>query len=92
MNEALTDPVRWDSTKAFRNERIGLFNDVAATTARRLELPFVDVFHDSVLAQEDAHITWDGLHLSTIGHDRMAHLVGRELAKLGWRAWTVAHE
>jgi lysophospholipase L1-like esterase len=90
VDEAKTDPVSWDETKSFRNARISDFSDAMAQVAEELSFPFVDLFHDPVLAHEDAHINWDGLHLSWTGHDRIAHLVGRELSVHGWRAWAGA--
>ena len=87
VNEELTDPVPWDETKAFRNELIAEFNDVAADVARRCKESFADLLSDPDLRSSDIHLDWDGLHLNARSHDRVAQIVGAALVDRGWRAW-----
>lgn len=88
VNERLTNPVPWDETKAFRNELIAEFNEVATAVARSHNVPFAELFSDPDLMSADVHLDWDGLHLNARGHDRIAQIVGAALADRGWKAWS----
>jgi lysophospholipase L1-like esterase len=84
VNEHLTDPVDWDRTKSFRNERIAEFDEVAREIARGHGLAFADLFVDPVLRASEIHLEWDGLHLNALGHQRVSHLVLAALNRTGW--------
>jgi lysophospholipase L1-like esterase len=84
VNEDLTDPVPWDSTKAFRNERIAEFDQVAHAVAREYDLQFADLFSDAELRSSGTHLNWDGLHLNPMGHRRIAAVVEKALERSGW--------
>jgi len=47
---------------------------------------FVDLFSDPVLRGEDVHLDWDGLHLNTKGHTRIAQAVTAALSDIDWRS------
>jgi lysophospholipase L1-like esterase len=87
VNEDLTNPVPWDETKAFRNELIAEFDEVAAAVARSHDVSFADLFSDPDLRSDDVHLTWDGLHLNARGHERVAQKVGAALVDCGWGPW-----
>lgn len=87
VNEDLTNPVPWDEKKAFRNELIAEFDEVAAAVARSYNVSFADLFSDPDLKSDDVHLGWDGLHLNARGHDRIAQTVGAALVDRGWGAW-----
>jgi lysophospholipase L1-like esterase len=78
--------VLWDPSKSFRNSRIAEFNAAAKETADTVGARFLDVFGDPLLELQCSHLTWDGLHFSATGHERIAHLVSAELQEIGWRA------
>jgi len=84
--EELTDPVGWDTTKAYRNERIAEFDSVVAALAQEHDLPFADLFSVSEFQASSFHLDWDGLHLNPQGHQRVATVVEGALGEAGWRA------
>jgi len=62
-----------------RNEQVIAFNDIVEELARVHGAEFLGLY--GLLSAEDFV---DGLHPGSSGHAKLAPLIGRELARLGW--------
>lgn len=66
VDERKTTPISWDADKAYKNERIEIFNQFIQDFCHKNHLPFIEV--NKVLGEQDLD---DGLHPNTTGHQKI---------------------
>lgn len=83
VDESKTRPVTFRLQREYRLDFIEQYNEIARATAAGLGVPFSDLF--AALRPHDGHWQeWDGVHLNSSAHGRVAEFVDAELRKLGW--------
>jgi lysophospholipase L1-like esterase len=84
INEALTKPIPYRPEREYRQELVETYNDIARRAAQDEGVRFVDLFNG--LQPHDGHWNeWDGVHLNSDAHQRVARLIDPELAAMGWK-------
>jgi lysophospholipase L1-like esterase len=83
VDESKTRPVTFRLQREYRLDFIEQYNEIARATAAGLGVPFADLF--AALRPHDGHWQeWDGVHLNSSAHGRVAEFVDAKLRKLGW--------
>ncbi|MDE1152465.1 MAG: SGNH/GDSL hydrolase family protein [Micavibrio sp.] len=74
VDQQKVDPLPWNTNKAYRMERVRLFNEVIEKIAAEEELFFVDIWKSWSLMSYKT-LLCDGLHPNASGHRRIAEKV-----------------
>jgi lysophospholipase L1-like esterase len=70
VDDALTDPLSWAPTKAYRLERVKSFNSTLQEFCRRTTAEFLPIL-DSWIDADYRSLLSDGLHPNAAGHERL---------------------
>ncbi len=77
INEALTKPIPYRPEREYRQELVETYNDIARRAAQDEGVRFVNLFNG--LQPHDGHWNeWDGVHLNSDAHQRVARLIDPE--------------
>ncbi len=74
IEQQKTDPLPWNTAKAYRTDRVRVFNTIIEKMAAEEELFFVDIWKDWALLDHKT-LLCDGLHPNGDGHRRIASRV-----------------
>lgn len=66
VDERKTTPISWNTDKAYKNERVEIFNKFIRDFCHKNHLPFIEV--NNLLSEQDLD---DGLHPNTKGHQKI---------------------
>jgi lysophospholipase L1-like esterase len=83
VDEALTRPVTYRLEREYHLEFIDAYNEIARCAAHDAGIHFVDLFGD-MLPHDEYWYEWDGVHLNSHAHQRVAQLIEPVLAAMGW--------
>jgi lysophospholipase L1-like esterase len=83
VDESKTRPVTYRPEREYRLDFIERYNEIARRAALDVGVCFADLF--AGMQPHDGHWhEWDGVHLNTTAHKRVAELIEAELASVGW--------
>jgi lysophospholipase L1-like esterase len=83
VDESKTRPVTFRPLREYRNEYIEQYNEIVRATAAGVGAQFADLF--AALQPHEGHWQeWDGVHLNSSAHKRVAVAIDAELLELGW--------
>ncbi len=74
IDQSKVDPLPWNTEKAYRTERVKLFNGIIEKVAGEEGLFFADIWKNWVQLDYKA-LLYDGLHPNASGHRRIAEKV-----------------
>lgn len=70
VNQDLVDPLSWDLNKAYRLDRVKLFNKSCQQFCSDVDVPFLPLW-DSWIETDYRSMLSDGLHPNTEGHEQI---------------------
>jgi lysophospholipase L1-like esterase len=83
VDESKTRPVVYRPEREYRLDFIEEYNEIARRAAMDVGVRFADLF--AWMQPHDGHWhEWDGVHLNTAAHNRVAELIEAELSAMGW--------
>jgi lysophospholipase L1-like esterase len=83
VDESKTRPVTYRKEREYRLDFIAQYSEITRQAALDVGVRFADLF--AGMQPHDGHWhDWDGVHLNTGAHKRVAELIETELSEMGW--------
>lgn len=80
--DSVTQPVSWDDTISYSNERTKLFNDAIKSFCKENNLSFVNVYDPFISYKDTPSLFDDGIHPNAAGHELIFKTVFPEFNRL----------
>lgn len=78
VDESKTCPTPWHEDQFYKNENIGIYNQIIADLCEENNLIFIDIYNNFI-NQNYINLLDDGLHPNTEGHQKMFEIIKKEL-------------